>query len=577
MQDVFHQIKIDFEYLNEIYTVNSEPYNTLFELKETVSKKIFPHPGIIHCFYKNIDLFEKEDDEISKIFPNQTKIKIQLKRPQKNKSKNKPYLSRNNQIKLALSENIENSPKNETYHRKEKSKTIRKKPVLLSLPSIKSDIFKLRQGCDIYDNLIGKSLENSNKKSSLFNQANKKNVIEEYSKKKQIDNKNNEKNIGNLMNNYKDDKTISKNLKDFDDITVLLSNLKSKNFKEYKLFNKKNLKFNKIKDSYNKDNKIINTDRISYNKNLENLNISSDDIKPEIKDENNEINDKDNIDNIDENYICNSCKKNKIYEYCLTCNEFKCHSCIELCKDDSHELMKIDLNEDCLKNIFNYGNLIINKIDNNFHEVKKFDKELQIYDIKKRKDDLVSYINDIINIYSEIIIILENIYKENYIKKEMDKYEKDSNKIKGEINDILHKANSYLKNEDISNPKYKMINLKHFFDLLNEKGKSYHLINQNIKIYSLNTAINSSVQKCFNEMENLMKPIININNPFSLKDDLIIVYRKLLEKSNNSKKDKKKLFMKRRTIQLNAINLPNFPPSGVDKTSDNTNNKLLNL
>ena len=100
---------------------------------------------------------------------------------------------------------------------------------------------------------------------------------------------------------------------------------------------------------------------------------------------------------------------------------------------------------------------------------------------------------------------------------------------------------------------------------------------QNIKIYSLNTAINSSVQKCFNEMENLMKPIININNPFSLKDDLIIVYRKLIEKSNNSKKDRKKLFMKRRTIQLNAINLPNFSPSGVDKTSDNTNNKLLNL
>ena len=83
--------------------------------------------------------------------------------------------------------------------------------------------------------------------------------------------------------------------------------------------------------------------------------------------------------------------------------------------------MKIDFNEDCLKNIFNYGNLIINKIDNNFHEVKKYDKELKIYDIKKGKDDLVSYINDIINIYSEIIIILENIYKENYIKKEMDK------------------------------------------------------------------------------------------------------------------------------------------------------------
>ena len=39
MQTAFHKISIDFEYLNEIYNINSDPYNTLSELKEIVSKK----------------------------------------------------------------------------------------------------------------------------------------------------------------------------------------------------------------------------------------------------------------------------------------------------------------------------------------------------------------------------------------------------------------------------------------------------------------------------------------------------------------------------------------------------------
>ena len=39
MNTAFHKISIDFEYLNEIYNINSDPYNTLSELKEIVSKK----------------------------------------------------------------------------------------------------------------------------------------------------------------------------------------------------------------------------------------------------------------------------------------------------------------------------------------------------------------------------------------------------------------------------------------------------------------------------------------------------------------------------------------------------------
>ena len=42
-------------------------------------------------------------------------------------------------------------------------------------------------------------------------------------------------------------------------------------------------------------------------------------------------------------------------------------------------------------------------------------------------------------------------------------------------------------------------------------------------------------------------------------------------------KTRNKLFMKRRSIQLDAIKLPVFSSIGAEKTSDVTNNKLLDL
>ena len=304
-------------------------------------------------------------------------------------------------------------------------------------------------------------------------------------------------------------------------------------------------------------------------------------------DDNNIIIIKDNCDNvinknnktfIDENYLCSSCKKNIISEYCLNCNEFKCKFCIELCKENLHENIKIKLNEDCFKTIMTFGELIISNIDNNLQKISKFDKEIQIYDIKKYRDYLISSINDILNIYNEIMSILENIYKEKPIKKEVNKYKLESNKTKSEINEILQKANSFIKNsENISEPKYKMMNIKYFFNALNVKGKAYNLSTQNIKIYSLNSTINSNMEKCFNEIENIMESMANLDNPFSLKNELNIVYQGLIKKYNNSPKDRKKMLMKRRTIQIKGANLQSFPPSGVDKTPEIIDSKLLEL
>ena len=576
MKKDLYKIRVDFEYLNEVYTVNSDPYNTLSELKDIVTKKIFPSPGNVHCFYKNIDLSDKEDDEISKIFPNKTKIQIILKRLPNNKSVKKLNLSRNKQPKQVTFEAIPNSYENGGNLSDLKSNTHRKNKGVMSLPSIDKAKFKSRQSCDIYNiKKVDRSLDDNIKGSNHINYLNQK-VIDEYEKLKKFDKEESE--IKNLMDKYKvtQNNNLNTDTKQYNDITFLISNLKTKNLNRYKLLNLLSFDYSKNKNLNIKDNPYVNSERNIENIKLGKINISLDSKQAKTNNIYNNLTG--NKKNFDENYLCNSCKNNIISEYCLNCNEFKCKSCIELCRDNLHEKIKIKLNEDCYKNIISFGELIISKININLKEILKFDKELQIYDIKKCRDDLISFFNDILNIYNEIISILENIYKEKSIKKEMNKYELESNKIKSEINEILQKANSYLKNdENISEPKYKMMNIKYFYNLLYEKGKSYNLFTQNMKVYELNSTINSNIKKRFNEIENIMASMLNIENPFSLKNDLNIVYHKLIEKYNQSQKDRKKLFMKRRTIQVKGAHIPSFPPNGAEKNQEIINSKLLDI
>ena len=89
----FHKVKVDFDYNNELRTIIAEPYFTLLELKESVLKKIFPPPKDVHCYYQNLDLSKNEDEQISKLFPFKRKIKINLKKPAKEKKMVKSYKS----------------------------------------------------------------------------------------------------------------------------------------------------------------------------------------------------------------------------------------------------------------------------------------------------------------------------------------------------------------------------------------------------------------------------------------------------------------------------------------------------
>ena len=548
MKTIFNKISIDFEYLNEIYTIKSDPYKTLSELKELISRKIFPSPGNVHCFYKNIDLIEQEEDEISKIFPNKTKIKIVLKKPQKDKPIKKQSLSRNSLIKVVT---FNTEPKSSHQSEINNEKKFQSDMVL---PKIENIRMKGRQSCFLYgikklENNLNKNLQN-NIFDDLRGDLNKKNEIGSYQKLIELDD--NEMEAKTLINKYKGKKIdyLLTDKKEMKNMNFLLSGLKPKNNIQSNNKNRLGNSLSLPKSLFKNNKDILNTE---LEQEIKKINISNDQ------------------NNFDENYLCNSCKKNIISQYCLNCNEFKCNSCIDLCKTFTHEILQINLNLDCYKIIMSCFDLVNSNINNTIEEILQNNKELKIFNIKKSRDELISFINDLLNIYNEIINILENeIYKENNIKKEMNKYEIETNKIKAEINEIIQKVNSYLKNEEnISKPKYKMMNIRHFFNLLYEKRKTFNSLTQNMKVFTLNNEINSNLEKSFNDMKNIVQSMTNLDNPFSLSKELNAEYQKLNEKFNNPHQERKKmLFRRRNSISTNGSIFPNFPPFGADKTPD---------
>jgi hypothetical protein len=232
--------------------------------------------------------------------------------------------------------------------------------------------------------------------------------------------------------------------------------------------------------------------------------------------------------------------------------------------------MKIELDSDCFKLINLYGEMIMSDIDKKNEEILEYDNEIQIYDIKKFRDDFMLLINDILNMYNQIMSILEKLYKEQPLNKEQKKFELESKKIKVDINGIIKKANVYLKNDNqITKPKYKMMNMQYFFTSLNTKEKAYNSLIEKLNIYSLNSTINSNINKCFKEIETLMKSLANKNDAFSLKDDAKKEYEKLIckySKDNKGIKGKKRMFKKRNTLSVKSVRLLNLEK--IEKTED---------
>ncbi len=604
----YDKIIIDFEYMNNIYSTIAQPYNTLYELRENIIKKIFPKPKNIHCYYHNIDINNKEDEQIATLFPLRKKVKIQLRQPSKEKNMTKPYISykcletksksiiteaknvypkidntdsiniknNNSNIKLKIKINKKNKNNNNNIN-------IIKKRLLLFSNFLDNQKDK-RKSQEILES-IGNDFNDYLENDELFYYLHKNKI-----KKFRMEDDNNENNE-NDNNSIKLEKKPNKKLKQ---LSLNLKDIKKRNNNQNFNNNRKNcmtqrgeeVKLNRIKiengeknenetsfEQKDDDNSVRGKKNIiTMNKNK---NVDNDNNNNKINDNNN--NNKDNdIKNIEDAcYICPKCGKNIITNWCLNCNKFACHDCLAKCKLEKHENIKIDVNNDCLYNVKVYASLIISDIEKKINDVQEYNKELKIYDIKKKRDNLVLMFNEILNLYSKITKILNNIYKEKDVKISMSKYKLDSDKIKEEINEIIHKAESYLKNDENNcTPKYKIMNIQYFFNLINEKNNNHKIITDNMNVYSLNANINSNIEKSLNEIEEIMKKLSNKENDFELKGSLKKEYDKIIkdnEAAINMNKEKKKLF-RRKSVVIN-LNKNNFLIPGILTQDNNKNEK----
>jgi hypothetical protein len=182
-------------------------------------------------------------------------------------------------------------------------------------------------------------------------------------------------------------------------------------------------------------------------------------------------------------------------------------------------------------------------------------------------------LNEIIYLYSQISKILEIIYKEKEVKIAYEKYNIDTNQIKEDINGIIKKADLYIKSDKNYNlPKYKLLNLKYFFNLINEKEKNHQLLTEKMNVYSLNPNINSNIEKSMNEIEELLKKISDKEKPFGLEGTIKDEYDRLIKENKNIKvsKEKKKIIRRRRTLALHSIDLTklNIPDFQMEKPED---------
>ena len=579
-KNLFNKMQIDFEYNNEIYNIFADRYKTLSELKETIRKKIYPVPQNIHCFYNNIDLYKEEDDQISETFPQKNKIKITLKTPRIINSNSVSKFSKSINFDLSLSGELNlNYKNNKNFNElktisgstnsrsiKESSsdslfhfnknvlnqyKTPRKHLKSIKIPNLEQlDLNDFLNDYKSKDKNIFKSINNHNHKNGISicrndflksHNNNKKNNEINYN----LD-KNNEKYFEKDQNNNTDKKY---------KIKLEKSKKKGQNLNAIK----------KIKESKIDENNLQNLE-ISYNENEAKNNETN-------KKQENDINM--NIP-IDKEYKCSICKhktnvnKKKqnilITNYCINCKNFLCKNCNEECKSHNHQTIPIKINDDCIDCINSYGSFLISDIEKKISDFSNFNHQITTYDIKEKKKSISLLIKDLINLYKQIIKILTIIYQTKNPSTLYSSYKINSNQIKEEVNEIINKAEAYLKEEkQINEPKVKIMNIKYYFKLIDEKMSEHNSLSEKIKVFSLNKVINNNIENAFDSFENSIKEMIDKNNPFNLNNEFNTCCKQLLEEykstnknntSNNIKEEQKQVVFNKNIEKFPLIKKP---------------------
>ena len=116
-----------------------------------------------------MDLFEKEDEEIIKLFPNKLKISIKLKRSTKDKEPKKSTITRNANRRISILPSLSAIPKLNAIVSPEKNKAKRKKKIerLKSITSTANTITNTRPGSQLNIKLREETIKDNIKNNDL--------------------------------------------------------------------------------------------------------------------------------------------------------------------------------------------------------------------------------------------------------------------------------------------------------------------------------------------------------------------------------------------------------------------------
>ena len=578
-----NKVKLDFEYNNEVYNFEAEPFKTLNEMKEQVIRKIYRVPKGIHCYYKNRDLNPYLFERIETLFPRKKKVLIKLKEPQNQKPQAAfAFLNTFNGIDgniINISDNNINKTKTSMDKKKGLMPSFFRKS-LLGENNFQYDVNSL------YNNYVNDSnnlnnMNNVNNISDMYsmnnmNHINNINNMNNINIANSMNNLNNMDNINNIHNRNNQninsnsytipnnrlvrncaDEFISNNFREFNTISNN-SNLQQVNKSKFSnnlntIVNDRNHNFSS--NHYNThvvtkiNNESNNFNSIDIEKNLENNhddpdNINLNIIKPNKTDNKNE-------EKLKKLYLkCHICSQNVLSHFCRNCFIFICESCKLKCEGKSHKIMRINIsNPNFFSNVDEYVQQIFDEMEEKRNIVsstitalnpqakvkgknknKDKDKKNSITNIDIVLKKLVKMINKLSYLYKEIMGILSTINL-----KKADQVEEDFNEevsdLKDNINEISSKAEINLANFNAFPTIHDQYTaMKFYFRKIHEQENKYiNDICPKVKIYTLGHEINKNVTEGCEKMETILEELIDNDNTFGLDKYYVKEYKDLVK------------------------------------------------
>ena len=556
-----NKIKLDFEYNNEIFNFEAEPFRTLNEMKEKVIRKIYHVPNGIHCYYKNRDLTPYLFERIETLFPRKKKVLIKLKEPQNQKAQiGFSFLNTYNGIEGSLVNSSENNIINNFRSSAGKKKGAKPSFFRQSLLGEKNFQYDVNS---MYNNYVNGS-NNINMNMSMSTSTNNMNNINNMDNM----NINNMYNINNQnINNYSYTTPNNKHVRNCADEFI------SNNIRGFNSMDNNNIQQQENKQRFNNNSNVIINDRnqnffnnqfntnlitkingesnnfsyLDINKKTDNNNDDSNFIKPIIVKSNKASNKND--EKLKKLYLkCHICSQNVLSHFCRDCFIFICESCKLKCEDKSHKVMRLNIsNSNFFPNVDEYVHQLFDEMEQKRNIVsssiaslnpqtkikrknKDKDKNNDITNIDTILRKLVKMINKLSSLYKEIMGILSTINLKKADQVEED-FNEDLSDLKDNINEILSKAEINLANFNAFPTIHDQYTaMKFYFRKIHEQEKKY--INDlcpKVKIYTLGYEINKNVTEGCEKIETILEGLVDDDNTFGLDKCYLKEYKDLVK------------------------------------------------